>query len=386
VRYRVLPWTRPYEKRIVDGLQKTFDTTAGEPPAELSDIRLIVFSDQHRGTRDGADDFRRCERAYNGALAWYFEQGYELVALGDVEELWENDADDALEAYPCTLELERLFHDAGRYTRVWGNHDHQWSRPREVQSHLQHHFSGLQVREALRLPIVENGTSRGLLFFAHGHQGTRESDHLRKLSQPAVRHLWKPLQKRLNRPWNTPALDWNLRERHDRAMFAWAKRSNAKPVLIAGHTHRPVFGESVADEKAERSPQELAAALADARAEPGQAGEKAANLWAELEWTKAEERRLQGLRLTVSPPCYFNTGCCSFGDGDVTGIEIADSEIRLVRWAGGGRAHERDPLACRPLDQVLREVEEQAEEELGTPPPPRDVDDCTPSAAPAGLS
>jgi hypothetical protein len=28
----------------------------------------------------------------------------------------------------------------------------------------------------------------------------------------------------------------------------------------------------------------------------------------------------------------LNTGCCSFPDGDVTGIEIADRKFRLVRW------------------------------------------------------
>ncbi len=31
-------------------------------------------------------------------------------------------------------------------------------------------------------------------------------------------------------------------------------------------------------------------------------------------------------------PCYFNAGCCSFSDGDITGMEVADGEIRLVRW------------------------------------------------------
>jgi len=31
-------------------------------------------------------------------------------------------------------------------------------------------------------------------------------------------------------------------------------------------------------------------------------------------------------------PCYFNTGCCSFSDGDITGIEIESGKIRLVRW------------------------------------------------------
>ena len=36
--------------------------------------------------------------------------------------------------------------------------------------------------------------------------------------------------------------------------------------------------------------------------------------------------------ITIHPPCYFNTGCCSFGDGDVTCIEIVNGDIRLVRW------------------------------------------------------
>ena len=28
-----------------------------------------------------------------------------------------------------------------------------------------------------------------------------------------------------------------------------------------------------------------------------------------------------------------NSGCCSYFNGDCTGIEIADGEIRLVRWS-----------------------------------------------------
>lgn len=52
--------------------------------------RLVIFSDHHRGARDGADDFQRCERSYNAALAYYYKLNYQLLELGDVEELWEN--------------------------------------------------------------------------------------------------------------------------------------------------------------------------------------------------------------------------------------------------------------------------------------------------------
>jgi len=29
---------------------------------------------------------------------------------------------------------------------------------------------------------------------------------------------------------------------------------------------------------------------------------------------------------------YFNSGCCCFDDGDITGIELADGCIRLIKW------------------------------------------------------
>ena len=36
-------------------------------------------------------------------------------------------------------------------------------------------------------------------------------------------------------------------------------------------------------------------------------------------------------------PSYFNTGCCCFSDGDITGIEIAGGNIRLVKWEYNSR-------------------------------------------------
>ena len=31
-------------------------------------------------------------------------------------------------------------------------------------------------------------------------------------------------------------------------------------------------------------------------------------------------------------PSYFNSGCCCFRDGDITGIEITHEKISLVKW------------------------------------------------------
>ena len=68
---------------------------------------------------------------------------------------------------------------------------------------------------------------------------------------------------------------------------------------------------------------------------------------------------------TVSPPCYFNTGCCSFPDGDITGLEIADGMIRLVRWPaklheivadGSGVDTHRRILEEAALEEILATV------------------------------
>ncbi len=73
---------------VVKGLQEAYDDERTEErDIDLELARIVIFSDQHKGTRDGADDFRGCERAYNAALGYYLEAGYTLVALGDVEEL-----------------------------------------------------------------------------------------------------------------------------------------------------------------------------------------------------------------------------------------------------------------------------------------------------------
>ena len=57
-------------------------------------------------------------------------------------------------------------------------------------------------------------------------------------------------------------------------------------------------------------------------------------LAARLEWarTEAQEAKRQSEGVVFAKPCYFNTGCCCYDDGDITGIELVDGEIRLVRW------------------------------------------------------
>ena len=162
----------------------------------------------------------------------------------------------------------------------------------------------------------------------------------------------------------TPARDYALRAKHDRAMYEWARNQAPGVVLIAGHTHRPVFARSVPDPPTTRPIAELKAALKRA----GTDRAAAAAIRAELEYARTSVRRPDDA-FTVAPPCYFDTGCCAFPDGDVTGLEIADQEIRLVRWSsnireisqpGAGVDVESRVLAREKLEDIFAAVSKPA--------------------------
>jgi len=297
----------------------TLDVVAGTD-------RVVIFSDHHKGARDGADDFQRCERAYNAALAYYNQLGYHLIELGDVEDLWENAFDEVAPSYPETLALAAAFHADHRYIRFWGNHDLAWKDTSLFQERMAAYgYGDVEPIEALRLAIhTADGEREGELFLVHGHQGTADSDRHARRSRFLVRHVRRPLQRLINLPMNTPSMDWALRGEHAEHMAAWA--TARRRVLIAGHTHLPVFFE--ATKQPAVTPEQIAESAPDSDAPDAEALKLA-----RTEWAKAEAVRLMRQRpLSLATPCYFNSGCCAFGDGDITGIEISDGEIRLLRW------------------------------------------------------
>jgi hypothetical protein len=362
-RTTAVPLDPKYLAAISKGMDSAFRRAAGdEQPFDPAADRLVVFSDHHKGVGDPADDFRRCEHAYTAALGWYLEAGYRLLVLGDAEELWEEHAKPVIEHYRDVLALEAEFARRGRLVRFFGNHDDQWARQDEVDEHLRPVFGDIKVREALRLRIERPGRTPGTLFFVHGHQGTADSDKWGWASRLFVRHVWRPLQRKTGYSATTPARDHALRAKHDRAMYEWARKQGDGFVMIAGHTHRPVFARCTPDPPPTRPIAELEQALRQA-IDAGDAA-RAADIRAELEYARTSVRRPEEV-LTVSPPCYFNTGCCSFPDGDVTGLEIADGEMRLVRWPanireicapGQGVDSRKRVLATEQLDHILDAV------------------------------
>src|SRR5829696_10043498 len=235
--------------------------------------------------------------------------------------------------------LEAEFHRQGRYLRFCGNHDDEWRTERDgCHKHLQPLFGGkpLKVLKGLKIPVVEGSQEVGKRVLVDGHQGTAESDRWSGYSRLVVRYLWRPFQRATSYSLHTPATKWDLRENHNIAMYTWAA-NQTKLVLIAGHTHRPVFESQSLPahikERLDAIETQLAATPNDDKLL-----QQAGDIAAELEWVRAQENQKPGSEgdaegtITMTKPCYFNTGCCSFLDGDITGIEIDKGEIRLVRW------------------------------------------------------
>ena len=89
--------SRPDRQRIFDSLtelhKKIFDGDEKKGliiPLNPLTQKIIVFSDQHKGAKNKADDFAACESNYIAALQYYFNKNFFFINLGDGEELWEN--------------------------------------------------------------------------------------------------------------------------------------------------------------------------------------------------------------------------------------------------------------------------------------------------------
>ena len=313
-------------RRIATALERTFARTPGEM-LPLERARHIILSDQHKGQRDGADDFLASAASYVAALEYYWEHDFALIVLGDGEELWECRPDQALPAYAGVFAIERRFNTAGRYRRVFGNHDDLWMDDHAVRRHLEPRLGAVRVEEALRLQVVAGGERLGELFLVHGHQGRWASDKNRKATAWVVRNVWRPIQRIFRIRTSTPARDECLREKHDIAVYEWTL-DHPGVVVIAGHTHRPIWTSRTHVQQLEEELAHLRRGHTDPTAiadlERAIATRRSKDKYCE------EEHRKRAL---APRPSYFNAGCCCFKDGQVTGIEIEGDEIRLVKWS-----------------------------------------------------
>ena len=283
--------------------------------------RFIIFSDQHKGAKDDSDNFALAEKNYLAALEYYNQNNFHFISLGDGEELWENTIAAVKKNNVPSFEKEKLFLQRNAFTKVFGNHDLDWGNSPLAPLELQNIY-GQKVPVYAGVILKTIGDNPLSIFLTHGHQGDELSDG-NWFSKWFVANIWAPLQAYLKINPNTPAFQDHLKTAHNLFMYEWiAPQINM--LLITGHTHQPVFQSLTHLESLYKN---LAAAKEKNDEETIQLLENEIHL-----------KKVQGQTLpdfTAYKPTYFNSGCCCFNDGDITGIEIADNKIRLIKWEYG---------------------------------------------------
>jgi len=264
-------------------LTKVFDSSKEIIIDDTS--KLIFMSDCHRGDNSWADNFAHNQSLVFTALDYYYNKGFTYIEIGDGDELWENrNFSEIRKAHSHIFWLMRKFHIKNRLYMILGNHDNVKKDKSYVEKNLYTYyddrnnthaplFVNIQIHEGL---ILKYKDTKNKIFVVHGHQGDLLNDYLWKLGRFLVRYIWKPLELRfgVNDP-TSAAKNFKKKKDTEKRIIEWVKANNQ--MVIAGHTHRPVFP-------------------------------------------------------NLNEPLYFNDGSC-IHPRCITGIEIENGEIILIKWS-----------------------------------------------------
>jgi predicted phosphodiesterase len=314
--------SRPDKKRVnkaLSDLHKNITSNPGKRgqviPFNAETDKFIILSDQHKGARDGSDIFAKSAKNYLAALGYYNKEQFFYINLGDSEELWENLFVTIKRHNKKTFEAERQFLERKAFVKIFGNHDLYWDNdPLAAVSLLQIYGQSIKIDEGVILE-TNIGQKKLAIFMTHGHQGDLQSDG-NWFSKWFVSDIWAPFQSYLRINPNTPANNDQLKTDHNRIMYEWSSKRK-DTLLITGHTHQPVF----------RSLTELEILYEKLGAATGTEADK---LQAQIDKLHLKSAKLPNFKGYLDT--YFNSGCCCFDDGDITGIEIANNSISLIKW------------------------------------------------------
>jgi len=190
--------------------------------------------------------------------------------------------------------------------------------------------------------VLNIGARPFRIFCTHGHQGDAQSDG-NWFSKFFVARIWAPFQAYLRINPNTAAYNNEKKTLHNEIMYEWSAEQKDM-LLITGHTHQPVF---VSLTHIERLYKELQTAKLN----------KDLALMAQLEKEirkREKEFTAVAIDYLTMKPSYFNSGCCCFIDGDITGIEIDDGNIRLIKWKLKEETPQRQLLEEISLEELAK--------------------------------
>ncbi|QES89795.1 metallophosphoesterase [Rhizosphaericola mali] len=317
----------PKEGEVFAALDKLYSTSQNDNAENCISLNVrpndlvVIFSDQHKGNGNGADDFVSAEKNYIAALEYYNRLDASFINLGDCEELWKFPLQSVEKGHPNAFKIEREFVQKNKLFKVFGNHDLYWSLIHNANINLKKlYYQNFPIYEAVRLNVQIEDNGRLTIFCAHGHQGDKQSDG-NPLSRWFVSSVWGPLQAFLQININSPASSQWLKSVHNSIMYNWSKNKE-KMILITGHTHQPVFKSLTHIERLY---------LQLFRAKEKNDTDAISQIMNEIPY-RAKDNDILSSEFMTMKPSYFNTGCCCYSDGTITGIEIQEGKIRLVKW------------------------------------------------------
>ncbi|MFG6384542.1 MAG: metallophosphoesterase [Lachnospiraceae bacterium] len=210
--------------------------------------RIVLMSDCHRGVGNWGDNFQANQNLFFAALQYYNRRNFIYIELGDGDELWENrDLREIIRIHSNQFWMMSEFYRDCRFYMLYGNHDRKKAKEKyfklkcnsyycEAEEDEKNLFPDMKVQEAIRLQETCSGLE---LFLVHGHQGDFWNDTLWKITRFLVRYLWRPLELAGCNDPTSAAKNYRKKEKIELRLAEWAKKH--KTLLVAGHTHRPVF-------------------------------------------------------------------------------------------------------------------------------------------------
>lgn len=315
-------------------------------PFDMNTSKIIMFSDLHRGM-GSKDVFKQNIELFEQILKYYYENGFTLVLIGDVEEGWGFQRDNIpliLDEHGNEFALEKKFQAENRYYRVYGNHDDffrgQWLN-----------VGGSSLQRIFPALVFTDEQNKFNIFITHGCQGQGLHDAGDQLASWGVyaKYNWwleifpeklkseKDLHKKMK------AIQDDL-EKHEQMLYDWtlnqedAAGNKKYQILVAGHTHIPVFN-SIPD------PHLYDVMLKDIESGryiffndifEGEEANKSLKLTESLK-AKLKEKLILKRDMAIKAqqlnaeapkdPFYFNTGCGFHSE--ITCIEISGGKIYL---------------------------------------------------------
>lgn len=262
-------------------LTKVFNSSGELLFDDLS--KIVIMSDCHRGDGSWGDNFSNNQNLYFAALNSYYDKKFTYIELGDGDELWENrNLEQIIEIHSNVFWLLSKFYHQGRLYMLYGNHD-MVKKKSDYVAYKCNTFYDESVKKYVPLfpnikfhegLILKNAETDNKIFLTHGHQVDFLNYNLWKLARFLVRYLWRPLELIGFRDPTSASKNHEKKNAIEKHLVNWSKKE--KQMIIAGHTHRPVFPK-------------------------------------------------------LGEPLYFNDGSCVH-PRCITAMEIQDGEISLVKW------------------------------------------------------